>query len=134
MTRYGRVLPLGTALNVAYSEVAVQEELDRGAFGAVCRGNWRGNNVAVKVHNIPDDLYVHIYIIFLWQLFSTGRPTPETMEAFQREVFVMNCLRHPNVVLLLGACQTPPKLAIIMEFVAGGSLHQVLLFLFYCCS
>ena len=48
------------------------------------------------------------------------------MEAFQREVFVMNCLRHPNVVLLLGACQTPPKLAIIMEFVAGGSLHLVI--------
>ena len=47
------------------------------------------------------------------------------MEAFQREVYVMNCLRHPNVVLLLGACQTPPKLAIIMEYVAGGSLHQV---------
>ena len=37
----------------------------------------------------------------------------------------MNCLRHPNVVLLLGACQTPPTLAIIMEYVAGGSLHQV---------
>ena len=63
--------------------------------------------------------------MFYTQLFSTGRPTPETMEAFQREVFVMNCLRHPNVVLLLGACQTPPKLAIIMEFIAGGSLHQV---------
>lgn len=47
------------------------------------------------------------------------------MEAFQREVFVMNSLRHPNVVLLLGACQTPPKLAIIMEYVSGGSLHQV---------
>ncbi|CAI8048431.1 Probable serine/threonine-protein kinase SIS8 [Geodia barretti] len=101
-----RVLPLGTALNVVYSEVVVQETLDRGAFGEVCRSTWRGNDVAVK-------------------LFSTGRPTPETMEAFQREVYVMNCLRHPNVVLLLGACQTPPKLAIIMEYVAGGSLHQL---------
>ena len=65
----------------------------------------------------------HLYLSL--QLFSSGRPTPETMEAFRREVFVMNCLRHPNVVLLLGACQTPPTLAIIMEFVAGGSLHQV---------
>lgn len=37
----------------------------------------------------------------------------------------MNCLRHPNVVLMMGACQTPPKLAILMEFVAGGSLHKV---------
>jgi serine/threonine protein kinase len=102
-----RTLPLGTALNVVYGEVEVEEVLDKGAFGEVCRGRWRGNEVAVK-------------------LFCTGRPTPETMEAFKREVFVMNCLRHPNVVLLLGACQTPPKLAIIMEFVAGGSLYQLI--------
>ncbi len=59
-------------------------------------------------------------------MFSSGILTPEAMQAFQREVFVMNCLRHPNVVLLMGACQTPPRLAILMEFVAGGSLHKVL--------
>ena len=59
------------------------------------------------------------------QIFSSGQLTPEAMQAFQREVFVMNCLRHPNVVLLMGACQTPPKLAIVMEYVAGGSLHKV---------
>ena len=70
------------------------------------RGAWQGNDVAVKV-------------------FSSGLLTPEGMTSFKREVFVMNCLRHPNVVLLLGACQTPPKLSIIMEYVAGGSLHKV---------
>ena len=43
------MLPLGTALNVSYSEVAVEQVLDRGAFGEVCRANWRGNEVAVKV-------------------------------------------------------------------------------------
>ena len=49
-----RVLPLGTALNVVYSEVVVQETLDRGAFGEVCRSTWRGNDVAVKVvHVLP---------------------------------------------------------------------------------
>ncbi len=58
-------------------------------------------------------------------MFSSGILTPEAMQAFQREVYVMNCLRHPNVVLLMGACQTPPKLAILMEFVAGGSLYRV---------
>ena len=48
-----RVLPLGTALNVVYSEVVVQETLDRGAFGEVCRSTWRGNDVAVKVVCTP---------------------------------------------------------------------------------
>lgn len=59
------------------------------------------------------------------KVFAMGQLTPEGMSAFQREVYVMNCLRHPNVVLLMGACQTPPKLAIIMEYVAGGSLYKV---------
>ena len=44
-----RVLPLGTALNVVYSDILMREELDRGAFGEVCRGSWRGNDVAIKV-------------------------------------------------------------------------------------
>lgn len=51
--------------------------------------------------------------------------TKASLLAFKREVFVMNCLRHPNVVLMMGACQDPPKLAILMEYVAGGSLYQV---------
>lgn len=36
----------------------------------------------------------------------------------------MNTLRHPNVVLLLAASPTPPKMAIVMEYVGGGSLYS----------
>ena len=36
----------------------------------------------------------------------------------------MNTLRHPNVVLLLAASPSPPRLAIIMEYVGGGSLYS----------
>lgn len=81
--------------------------LDRGAFGEVYRAKWRGNEVAVKV-------------------FSAGQLSPEAQDAFKREVFVMNCLRHPNIVLLMGACHTLPHLAIIMEFLVGGSLYSLL--------
>ena len=38
-----------TVLNVNYEEVEIQEALDRGAFGEVYVGRWRGNEVAVKV-------------------------------------------------------------------------------------
>ena len=99
----GRWMP---TQHVDHADIQFGEPIDRGAYGEVFRGVWQGNEVAVKV-------------------FSSGLLTPEGMASFQREVYVMNCLRHPNVVLLLGACQTPPKLAIIMEFVAGGSLHKV---------
>lgn len=36
----------------------------------------------------------------------------------------MNTLRHPNVVLLLAASPSPPRLAIVMEYVGGGSLYS----------
>ena len=94
------------AQHVEHADIQFGSPIDRGAYGEVFRGTWQGNDVAVKV-------------------FSSGLLTPEGMASFKREVFVMNCLRHPNVVLLLGACQTPPKLSIIMEYVAGGSLHKV---------
>lgn len=38
----------------------------------------------------------------------------------------MNTLRHPNIVLLMAASPSPPKLAIVMEYVGGGSLYSLL--------
>lgn len=60
-------------------------------------------------------------------MFASGQISQGALQSFRREVFVMNCLRHPNVVLMFGACQDPPKLAILMEYVRGGSLYKVLL-------
>ena len=95
-----------SAQKIDYADIQFGDCIDRGACGQVFRGTWKGNEVAVKV-------------------FSSGLMAPKEVAAFKREVFVMNCLRHPNTVLLLGACQTPPNLAIVMEFVAGGSLYKV---------
>ena len=38
----------------------------------------------------------------------------------------MTTLRHPNVVLFMAASTKPPKMCIVMEFMALGSLHEVL--------
>lgn len=35
-------------------------------------------------------------------------------------------LRHPNIVLLMGACLQPPNLFIVMEWSEGGSLFSLL--------
>ena len=59
-------------------------------------------------------------------MFASGQISQDALRAFRREVFVMNCLRHPNVVIMMGACQDPPKLAILMEYVGGGSLYKVI--------
>ena len=37
----------------------------------------------------------------------------------------MTALRHPNVVLFMAACTKPPKMCIVMEYMALGSLYDV---------
>ena len=38
----------------------------------------------------------------------------------------MESLRHPNIVMFLGASTKPPNLAIVLEFCTRGSLWSVL--------
>jgi len=96
-----------SVLDIPYNDIVLDELIDSGAFGEVYMGRWHGNRVAVK------------------QLRG-AQITEKSRASFQREVYVMNCLRHPNIVLLLGACQTPPRLCIVMELLMGGSLHHMI--------
>ena len=96
-----------TLPSIDITEVALEELLDTGAFGEVHRGRWRNDIVAVKV-------------------IRAGDVTPQAIESFFREVEVMNCLRHPNVVMMLAACTGAPRLGIVMEYVGGGSLYRLL--------
>lgn len=38
----------------------------------------------------------------------------------------MEALRHPNVVLFLGACTKPPNLCIVLEYCSRGSLWSTI--------
>lgn len=38
----------------------------------------------------------------------------------------MERLKHPNIVMFMGACMQPPNLAIITEYCTLGSLHGLL--------
>ncbi len=39
-----------SALHVDFDEIEMGPSLDRGAFGEVFKGRWRGNDIAVKVY------------------------------------------------------------------------------------
>eukprot|EP00727_Mastigamoeba_balamuthi_P000011 m51a1_g10006 putative phospholipase d beta 1-like (773) ;mRNA; r:90464-94179 len=49
-----------------------------------------------------------------------------SMDEFRTEVALMSKMRHPNIVLFMGACTVDPaKVAIVTEFVSAGSLYTV---------
>ncbi|XP_061359501.1 probable serine/threonine-protein kinase SIS8 isoform X2 [Gastrolobium bilobum] len=83
------------------------EEITMGSYGEVYRGDWHGTEVAVKR--------------FLDQDISG-----ESLEEFKSEVQIMKRLRHPNVVLFMGAVTRPPNLSIVTEFLPRGSLYRLI--------
>ncbi|CAI5941052.1 unnamed protein product, partial [Closterium sp. NIES-64] len=50
----------------------------------------------------------------------------EQLLEFKREVVIMRRLRHPNIVLFMGAVTKPPHLSILTEFLSRGSLFRLL--------
>ncbi|XP_011024258.1 PREDICTED: serine/threonine-protein kinase CTR1-like isoform X2 [Populus euphratica] len=94
-------------LDVPWSELLLKKKIGSGSFGTVYHADWRGSEVAVK--------------ILEEQEFHTER-----FEEFLSEVSIMKRLRHPNIVLFMGAVTQPPNLSIVMEYLSRGSLHKLL--------
>lgn len=92
---------------IAWEELTLGERIGLGSYGEVYHGEWHGTEVAVKK--------------FLHQDISG-----ETLEEFRSEVRIMKRLRHPNVVLFMGAVTRPPNLSIVTEFLHRGSLYRLI--------
>ncbi|WOL20592.1 hypothetical protein Cni_G29397 [Canna indica] len=93
--------------NIEFSELTVGTRVGIGFFGEVFRGIWNGTDVAVKV--------------FLEQDLTT-----ENIEDFCNEISILSRLRHPNVILFLGACMKPPHLSLVTEYMEMGSLYYLI--------
>ncbi|KAK2632493.1 hypothetical protein EUGRSUZ_L01483 [Eucalyptus grandis] len=78
-----------------------------GSYGEVFCATWSGMEVAVKK-------------------FFDQHLTGAALDMFKREVQIIRRLRHPNVVLFMGAVAHPPHLSIITEFVPRGSLYSII--------
>ncbi|MFS8007244.1 putative protein kinase TKL-CTR1-DRK-2 family [Helianthus anomalus] len=92
---------------IAWEDITLGERIGLGSYGEVYRGDWHGTDVAVKK--------------FLDQEITT-----ESLEEFRSEVRIMKRVRHPNVVLFMGAVTRVPHLSIVTEFLPRGSLYKLL--------
>lgn len=91
-------------------------ELGCGTYGTVYHGKWRGSDVAIK--RIKKGCFV-------------GRSSEQERLAkdFWREAQILSNLHHPNVVAFYGVVPDGAggTLATVTEFMANGSLRNVLL-------
>ncbi|XP_050068279.1 kinase suppressor of Ras 1 [Anopheles maculipalpis] len=89
--------------DIPYDDLHLKEKIGNGRFGTVHRALWHGD-VAVKL--LKED-YV---------------ADERTLEAFKLEVATFKKTRHENVVLFMGACMKPPRLAIVTSLCKGNTL------------
>ncbi|KAK1586982.1 hypothetical protein Q3G72_008262 [Acer saccharum] len=92
---------------IHWEDLLLGEEIGQGSYAVVYRGMWNGSDVAVKV--------------YFGNEYSEG-----TIENYQKEVDIMKKLRHPNVLLFMGAVYSQERLAIVTEFLPRGSLFKTL--------
>ncbi|XP_061990276.1 uncharacterized protein LOC133708770 [Rosa rugosa] len=92
---------------VLWEDMIIGERIGQGSCGTVYHGVWDGSDVAVKV------------------FFKQEYPG-DVLLSFRQEVSLMKRLRHPNVLLFMGAVTSPQRLCIVTEFLPRGSLFQLL--------
>lgn len=73
----------------------------------IYRGSWRKTSVAVKI-------------------FKIDSAHDNSIKDFISECHAMEALRHPNIVMFLGACTKGPQYAIVLEYCEGGTLWSLL--------
>ncbi|XP_075100653.1 uncharacterized protein LOC107800226 isoform X1 [Nicotiana tabacum] len=92
---------------ILWEDLTIGEHIGQGSCGTVYHGLWFGSDVAVKV-------------------FSKQEYSDEVIYSFRQEVSLMKRLRHPNILLFMGAVTSSQHLCIVTEFLPRGSLFRLL--------
>uniref|UniRef100_A0A914Z6K9 Protein kinase domain-containing protein n=1 Tax=Panagrolaimus superbus TaxID=310955 RepID=A0A914Z6K9_9BILA len=100
---------LKSSYHLSLPDIELRNIIGSGSFGKVYQGIYKGKSVAVK----------------RYKAVAFGSKTEVDM--FCREVSILSRLNHPNVIAFVGAClDDPSQFAIITNFIAGGSLYNLL--------
>ena len=92
---------------IKYEELIKDRKISEGGYGLVFKGRWKATTVAIK--EIKKEIVEQ-----------------DKLEEFKNECAVMEVIRHPNIVMFLGATTVPPHLCIILEYCGRGSLWSCL--------
>ena len=93
--------------DIAYESLQFERELSHGAFGVVSLGRFKGQQVAIKEIRSTAEDEQHQLVMIL---------------QLRREIASLSRIAHPNIVKLLGVSFSPPKVALVTEFIPGSTL------------
>ncbi|KAL4151390.1 hypothetical protein PRNP1_008335 [Phytophthora ramorum] len=93
------------------NEVRLEKAVGSGRSGSTYSAWWRGTHVAAKIVDSST---------------NTQALGEELLNEFHREVAVVSKLRHPNIVLFLGAAINPPRYCLVFEFMENGTLTDLI--------
>ncbi|XP_044272381.1 integrin-linked protein kinase [Tribolium madens] len=88
-------------------ELHRREEIASTPSGVTYRGTWQKNDVVAKVLNIRE---------------VTSRISRDFNEEFPK----LRIFSHPNILPVIGCCNSPPYLIVISQYMPLGSLYNVL--------
>ncbi|XP_078168514.1 uncharacterized protein LOC144563010 [Carex rostrata] len=92
---------------ILWEDLTIGEHVGQGSCGTVYHALWYGSDVAVKV-------------------FSRQEYSDDVILSFKQEVSLMKRLRHPNILLFMGAVTSTQRLCIVTEYLPRGSLFNLL--------
>ncbi|XP_030538214.1 serine/threonine-protein kinase STY8 isoform X2 [Rhodamnia argentea] len=92
---------------ICWQDLQLGEEIGQGSYAVVYRGMWKGSDVAIKV-------------------YVGNEYSEDTLQDYKKEIEIMKRLRHPNVLLFMGAVYSKERPAIVTEFMPRGSLFKTL--------
>jgi serine/threonine protein kinase len=90
---------------VDFSKLTLGRPIGKGGFATVWTARWQGNNLAVKVLDVS---------------------AAQQEMAMLQEVAILRRLRHPCICALFGHMRVDKRLALVLEYMAGGSLAEYL--------
>jgi hypothetical protein len=96
-------------LNIKYSDIIVGQEIGRGSFGAVYKGQYKGVEVAVKQLFVP----------------TNSKEKAELLSDFRRECEILNLLKHPNIVHFMGAVNEDPTFCFLTVSISSPYLFII---------
>ncbi|EEZ99715.1 integrin-linked protein kinase isoform X1 [Tribolium castaneum] len=88
-------------------ELHQREEIASTPSGVTYRGTWQKNDVVAKILNIRE---------------VTSRISRDFNEEFPK----LRIFSHPNILPVIGCCNSPPYLIVISQYMPLGSLYNVL--------